>query len=232
MGPDGVNAVSGWKGNSGGLKRSRAWTNLRSRLHKQYIALLERELNGCQVALDLGCGEQPYLGECDVLESVIGVDGSHWACLSARRAHKYGSVVQTCLPQLPFRERSVDVVTMLQVVEHLPKDVASDLIAAAERVARRKVIITTPNGFVRQEAYDDNPFQEHLSGWSIDDFQERGYKVLGMEGPKAARRKGSAEMLSPQRVLSVINSFGLCEAYLENRPHRAFQLFAVKAVAE
>jgi hypothetical protein len=217
---------------SSSLKKSAVWRTLRSRLHKQYITLLERELEDCRVALDLGCGERPFLWECEALENVIGVDGSRRACLGARETPKYESVVQSCLPELPFRERSVDVVTLLQIVEHLPKPVASDLIAAAERVARRKVIITTPNGFVRQEAYDDNPFQEHLSGWSIDDLRQRGYKVLGMEGPKMARRRESAEVLFPQRFLSVFISFGLCEGYLENRPQHAFQLFAVKSVDE
>jgi SAM-dependent methyltransferase len=214
------------------LKKSRLWINLRSRLHQHYVGLLAHELKGCRDALDLGCGAEPYLGECDSIESVIGVDGSYSSCRSARRANKYGSVVQAVLPDLPFKERSVDAVTLLQVVEHLPKDVASDLIVKAERLARRKIIITTPNGFVRQEAYDENPFQEHLSGWSIEDLQQRGYTVWGMEGPKAARRKESAEVLSPQRLLSVLISFGLCEAYLQNRPQHAFQLLAVKTVGE
>lgn len=214
------------------LKKSRLWINLRSRLHQHYVGLLARELKGCRDALDLGCGAEPFLGECDSIENVIGVDGSYNSCRSARRANKYGSVVQAVLPDLPFKERSVDAVTLLQVVEHLPKDVASDLILKAERLARRKIIITTPNGFVRQEVYDENPFQEHLSGWSIEDLQQRGYTVWGMEGPKAARRKESAEVLSPQRLLSVLISFGICEAYFQNRPQHAFQLLAVKTVGE
>ena len=208
------------------------WTNLRSRLHQHCVGLLAHELSGCRNALDLGCGAEPYLGECDSIENVIGVDGSYQSCRSARHALKYASVVQAVLADLPFRERSVDAVTLLQVVEHLPKDVASDLIVGAERLARRKIIITTPNGFVRQEAYDENPLQEHLSGWTIEDFQERGYTVWGMEGPKAARRKESAELLFPQRLLSVLNSFALCEGYLQTRPQHAFQLFAVKTVEE
>jgi len=214
------------------LKKSRLWTNLRSRLHQHYVGLLTHELKGCRDALDVGCGAEPYLGECHSIERVIGVDGSYSSCRSAQRAHKYVSVVQAVLPDLPFRERSVDAVTLLQVVEHLPKDVGSNLIVEAERLARRKIIITTPNGFVRQEAYNENPLQEHLSGWSIENFQQRGYTVWGMEGPKAARRKESAEMLFPQRLLSVLNSFGLCEAYLQNQPQHAFQLFAVKTVGE
>lgn len=212
------------------FKTSRLWKHLRSRQHQHYIGLLTNALQGCHTALDLGCGAEPYLGECYTIESVTGVDGSYKSCSSARRADKYVSTVQAVLPDLPFSERSVDAVTLLQVVEHLPKDVASKLIIDAERVARRKIIITTPNGFVAQEAFDENPFQEHLSGWSIEDFRERGYTVWGMEGPKAARRKGSAEMLFPQRLLSVLNSFGTCEGYLRDRPQHAFQLFAVKTV--
>ena len=41
-----------------------------------------------------------------------------------------------------------------------------------EKVARKKVIVFTPNGFVPQRPYDGNPFQEHLSGWSVDEIHE------------------------------------------------------------
>jgi SAM-dependent methyltransferase len=210
------------------FKKSAFWLNLRGRLHNHYISLLTEELDGCRVVLDLGCGGDPYLGECIGVEKVIGVDACLESCRSAKRADKYEGVVQAVFPDLPFRSRIVDAVTMLQVVEHLPKDAATRLIERAEKLARRKIIITTPNGFVRQDGYDGNSFQTHLSGWTVEDFELRGYEVFGMEGPKIARRKGTAEMLPPKKMLSVLNSFGLFEEYLEARPMSAFQLMAVK----
>ena len=210
------------------FKKSALWLELRGRLHNHLITLLEEHLNGSQTVLDLGCGTAPYVGECAGVEKVIGVDACYESCRSAQTSSKYARVVQSVLPELPFRERSVDCVTMLQVVEHLPKETASTLIAGAERLARRKIIITTPNGFVEQDGFDGNPFQKHLSGWTIADFEQRGYRVWGLEGLKIARKKQKAEMLPPQRILSLITSFGIFESYIKSRPQSAFQLMAVK----
>jgi SAM-dependent methyltransferase len=210
------------------FKTSPLWLHLRGRLHFHLIALLTQHLAGCKTVLDLGCGAQPYVGQCTDVEKVIGVDASYDACVSAQKANKYVRVVQSVLPELPFHARSVDCVTMLQVVEHLPKATASRLIEEAEKVARHKIIITTPNGFVEQDGYGGNPFQQHLSGWTTDDFEQRGYAVWGLEGLKIARRKHKAEMLPPQRLLSVLTSFGIFENYIKNRPESAFQLMAVK----
>lgn len=54
----------------------------------------------------------------------------------------------------PYPDRSVDVVTMLEVLEHIP-DVAS-AIASAVRMARKYVVITVPS------KEDDNPEHIHL----------------------------------------------------------------------
>ena len=210
------------------LKTSPVWIRLRGGLHFNLIGLLTQHLQGCKTVLDLGCGAQPYVGQCTEIEKVIGVDASYEACRSAQKASKYVRVVQSVLPELPFQKRSVDCVTMLQVVEHLPKETASALIEEAEKLARHRVIITTPNGYVEQEEVGGNPFQRHLSGWTIADFEERGYTVWGLEGLKITRRKQSADMLPPQRILSLITSFGIFEGYIKTRPRTAFQLMAVK----
>ena len=51
-----------------------------------------------------------------------------------------------------------------------------------EKLAKKRIIVGTPRGFMEQpdEFLDDNPYQVHKSGWSIDDFTSRGYKVRGV----------------------------------------------------
>ena len=207
---------------------SSLWSQLRGRLHENLINLLNRSLEGCQTVLDLGCGAEPYVGECHNVETVIGADASYEACRKALGARKYANITQSVFPDLPFEPRSVDAVTLLQVVEHLTKDKASKLIEEAEKLARRRIVITTPNGFVEQESFGDNPFQKHLSGWTITDFEQRNYRVWGLEGPKFLRRKKTAECLPPRQILSVLSSFGIFEGYLRTRPQYAFQLMAIK----
>jgi ubiquinone/menaquinone biosynthesis C-methylase UbiE len=80
---------------------------------------------------------------------------------------------------LPFSDKTFDVATCIEVIEHLPKNNGFYLLNELERIAK-KVIITTPNVSFKQEALDNNPFQKHLSRWFVKDFIERGYKVKGV----------------------------------------------------
>lgn len=76
-----------------------------------------------------------------------------------------------------FNDDSVDSVLMLDVIEHLPKDIGLLCIQEMERVARHQIVIFTPYGFMPQEVSEKDAwnlssgsFQQHLSGWLPDDF--------------------------------------------------------------
>lgn len=206
------------------------WVHFRGRSHSHYIRLLCSHLNGCQIVVDLGCGSNPVVGDCPDIGKVVGVDAWFEALRSARHAPKYVGVLQARLPELPIKPRSVDAVVLLQVLEHLPKDRGYCLLAYAERIARCIVVVTTPNGHVTQGEHNGNPYQRHLSGWSVEDFLAQGYRVFGLEGPKCVRAPGTSQLLPPQKVWQIVISFGLFESYLLSRPRRAFQLMAVKSV--
>jgi len=81
-----------------------------------------------------------------------------------------------------FRPGSVDAAIALDVIEHLERDAALGLIAGLERVARRRVVIFTPNGFVPQPPEPENPHQEHRSGFTADEMRALGYRVRGIHG--------------------------------------------------
>jgi len=80
---------------------------------------------------------------------------------------------------LPFKDYEFDVATCIEVLEHIPKSSGENLLNELERIAK-KVIVTTPNGLIPQKALDDNPFQRHVSCWSVKDFTKRGYTVKGV----------------------------------------------------
>ncbi len=52
--------------------------------------------------------------------------------------------------------------------------------------ARKKIIITTPNRYLWQDGYI-NSMQEHKSGWTVEELQNLGFKVFGMNGWKNLR---------------------------------------------
>ncbi len=97
--------------------------------------------------LDAGCGEgfvasqllqaMPGLAltGCDLSEEALKV-----AVANNPQAHfVYGSVVE-----LPFPDRSFDVVGCFEVLEHLPDDLPSRALAELARVSRGAVLLSVP----------------------------------------------------------------------------------------
>jgi S-adenosylmethionine:diacylglycerol 3-amino-3-carboxypropyl transferase len=66
--------------------------------------------------------------------------------------------------------KSVDVVFILDVLEHFNRMDALFLLFEARMIARKRVIIWLPIGSCVQTAFDGNPYQEHKSTWTSDDF--------------------------------------------------------------
>jgi hypothetical protein len=79
---------------------------------------------------------------------------------------------------LPLNTQEFEVVTCIEVIEHLEWDAGQKLLDELERIGSR-VIVTTPNVLFQQKEYDGNTFQRHLSQWRPSDFRMRGYVVYG-----------------------------------------------------
>jgi hypothetical protein len=95
-----------------------------------------------------------------------------------------------------------------------------------EKLAARRVIIFTPNGFIPQKSKDGD-LQEHLSGWTPEEMRQRGYTVVGIYGPKSFR--GEYHRISRQpRVFWLLMSY-LCHFFCtRNNPENAAAIFCVK----
>lgn len=76
----------------------------------------------------------------------------------------------------PFPDRSFDVVTMLEVLEHIPDTCAA--IRSAVKMARKYVVVTVPS------KEDDNPEHIHLLTKSklAEYFEEAGITKLSFDG--------------------------------------------------
>jgi 2-polyprenyl-3-methyl-5-hydroxy-6-metoxy-1,4-benzoquinol methylase len=82
---------------------------------------------------------------------------------------------------LPFRDNEFSVATCIETIEHLPKKHGERLLDELHRIADT-VIVSTPSVFFRQPKnhVGRNPFQEHVSKWTVEDFKKRGYEVRGV----------------------------------------------------
>ena len=134
--------------------------------------------------LDVGCGRGIIGALLRIYrnpERAAGIDVSTEYLDFCTKVNFYDKLQQfeLGLKALPSRDGEFDVAACIEVIEHLPKDKGTNLLSELERVAET-VIITTPTFSYSQRTFDANPYQRHLSGWSVADFTKRGYKVKGI----------------------------------------------------
>ena len=116
----------------------------------------------------------------------------------------------------------------------MPKKYGYQILKNAKKWAKKKVIITTPNGYIHQKQLDNNPLQKHLSGWSVSDLSRLGFKVRGLAGLKLLRQEGDGNSMdenifktirfNPKPLWFVIAT--LSQSVITYAPSLAFELFA------
>lgn len=151
--------------------------------HKDFLNLINELLSDSNTVLDVGCG----VGE--TLEKIscpikIGVDAHRPYLENARVGEKFLKLNYRAerLREL-FLPKSIDSVTMIDVIEHFEKEDALDILNQVEEIATKKVVIFTPRGFFRQLDIDHynlggESFQRHRSGWEVEDFERLGYNTV------------------------------------------------------
>jgi hypothetical protein len=188
-----------------------------------YGRLVTEAVAGASSILDVGCGREGGLAAwIDARSRLVGVD------LVADAPQGYDEYIQLDIRELGdrFGDNEYDCVVALDVVEHLAKNAGCKLVADLERIARRRVVIFTPNGFLPQEPYGGNPYQAHLSGWTVDEMRDLGYRVVGINGWRPLRTERAEFRFRPTPLVARI-SF-LTQSLVTHRPRYAFQLLCVK----
>jgi hypothetical protein len=117
--------------------------------------------------------------EPESFEIVIdAIDASDIEISSITRQVYNNVWIQNAANALPQMETdSYDVVFGVEVIEHLEKADGHQLIQECCRIARKGVVLTTPHpdAWQSQPNWHGNPFAEHLSKWSGDDFVQHGF---------------------------------------------------------
>lgn len=146
--------------------------------------ILQNDVNDTDAVIDVGCG---IFMTTDGLKckSLIGIDA--WSPYLNLKKDEFQTInfdISKINNFKIFLDNSYDIITCIDVIEHLEKENALLVINEFKRIARKKVIIFTPDGFVEQNDGppgswgENNPiFQKHRSGWSKLEFEDLDFKV-------------------------------------------------------
>lgn len=125
---------------------------MRSKWHHMKFDTVLSSMGDYGKHLDIGCGPGTLIGIRDSVERSVGLDGSLDQVEYARI--RYGSArnvfskyVITDDSELPFAAASFDIVTLIELLEHLTYSEISNLLNEVARVLTPfgRLIVTTPN---------------------------------------------------------------------------------------
>lgn len=167
--------------------------NLINKLHKSKFFgkifhtldyCLQRELKNCKTVLDLGCGHSSPLQYCKNIEYSVGVEAFKPYLEESKKRRIHTVYIEKKIEEVDFPENRFDAVILIEVLEHLPEKTGHKILKKAEKWAKKKIIVSSPNGFLSQKEVDNNPMQKHLSGWETKKMESLGFKCYGLAGLK------------------------------------------------
>lgn len=133
--------------------------------------------------LDIGCGKGLPMQMINVrmkIDKRVGVDIHEPYLKECRKKKIHTQYIKKDIRMLPFENNSFDVVIGLQVLEHLPKKNAWEVLDKMEKIARKQIIVAMPIGKTYHPVIDGNQHQLHLSGYYPEEFAIKGYKIIRM----------------------------------------------------
>lgn len=158
----------------------------------EWTNTVKKELVGCETLVELGCmfgnilqrfAHIPVRHGVDIYEPYL----DHWEDAGATK--EIADAREWAARQ---EAGSWDAILMIDLIEHMPKDDGTRLIADAERIARKVIIIDTPDGYIEQEPHEKvhtlsitrpdypamlNPHEEHICGWTEDELTRFGFGI-------------------------------------------------------
>jgi SAM-dependent methyltransferase len=196
-----------------------------------FLFELMRMLKGCQSVLDIGCGPASIVHLLN-FEHSVGIDGYEPTIAQAREAATHKELIRGDVREVGkyFSPKQFDCCIALDVIEHLQKDEGYQLLEDMEKIAARKILLLTPNGFLPQRNRQVGELQEHQSGWKPDEMRERGFHVIGMLGHKKLRGEYHAVRFWPKWFwsgVSLLTHF----FWTRSQPDKAAAILCVKTLS-
>ena len=192
---------------------------------------LRKALSGCQAVLDVGCGSALTLRQLEV-PHCVGIEGYRPEFEKARSLNTQDELVFGDVRELTshFKPGQFDACIAMDVIEHLTKADGLKLMRDMELIAKKKVVIFTPNGFLPQRQSAGSDLQAHFSGWEVDEMRHHGYDVMGMLGPKKLRGEYHVLKRNPAVFWGLV-SFGEQLLWVRHRPQNAAAILCTKTLS-
>ncbi len=149
----------------------------------ELLGRAKAQIQAASVVLDIGCGIRPQsLIRANVH---VCVEPSAEYVQLLKQNLKGSSILVVPLPALEaliaLPDRSIDSIFLIDVIEHMPKEVGLEVLKECKRVSRCQVIVFTPLGFMPQHIHagqsdgwgmQGGAWQQHKSGWYPEDFPD------------------------------------------------------------
>jgi SAM-dependent methyltransferase len=206
------------------------WSRLR--LTPSFEHYLEEAVGDVESVLDVGCGTNSPLDRFSRrFPRTVGVDLFAPAVdeSKAKSIHDEYRVMDVLEIAEAFGPRSFDAVVAFDLVEHLSEPDALALFERMTTVARRRIVVFTPNGFLPQDAAPDNPYQAHRSGWTAEKMRDAGFEVRGINGLRWLRGWKGTMRWRPSRFWGLVSD--LTQPVVYRAPSLAFHLLCTREIA-
>ncbi|HQK83275.1 MAG TPA: glycosyltransferase [Atribacter sp.] len=149
---------------------------------EELLTAVQKRLLLVDKILDIGCGIRPQ----SLIEPKIHICAEPFRDYVDILRNRYAgnpryviinATADLILSLLP--DHSIDTIFLIDVIEHLEKDLGKIIIKECERVARKQIVLFTPIGFMHQEANPEGidgwglhggKWQDHKSGWIPEEF--------------------------------------------------------------
>lgn len=153
-----------------------------------YVYVYEATKNG-ESLLSLCCGIGRELNGLNT-DKVTGVD------IAPQYVEQLpGGVKRVCADALEYAkeqpDNSVDVISIIDGIEHMDKKTGVKLIKEMKRVAKKEILLFTPQGHGKDGYLKNEPhnawgiegadhFQAHKSGWTVLELKDLGFEILNL----------------------------------------------------
>ena len=197
-----------------------------------FINVLKKNFGDVKTVLELGAGKDSYVNFKCRDYKITALDLHKASIENSKEHNNFDDYILGDAREIReiFEDRSFDLVTAFDLIEHFEKNEGYQLLKDILKIAGERVIVFTPNGFVPQSATDDNPFQEHKSGWTYKEMKKSGFKVYGVNGFKKLRGMYAVPKIKPREFGNFVSNLSQILLNITGLKKYSYAILCVKEI--